>query len=78
VRLRTPVGQSNLCTGFNGTGGTPNGFTDEEAVEAAPVPAALVAVTVNVYDTPFVRPVTVQLVAVVVVQTNPPGDALTV
>jgi len=47
-------------------------------VTAADSPAALVAVTVNVYDTPFVRPVTVQLVAVVVVQTNPPGDALTV
>jgi hypothetical protein len=36
-----------------------------------------VAVTVNVYETPPVRPFTVQFVADVVVQINPPGDEVT-
>ena len=35
------------------------GVTELDAAEALPVPAPLVAVTVNVYVTPFVRPVTV-------------------
>ena len=35
-------------------------MTGEEAPEAGPVPAALVALTVNVYGVPSVRPVTVQ------------------
>lgn len=35
------------------------GVTELDAAEALPVPALLVAVTVNVYVTPFVRPVTV-------------------
>jgi hypothetical protein len=33
------------------------GVAADEATEAALVPAALVAVTVQVYDVPFVRPV---------------------
>jgi hypothetical protein len=33
-----------------------------EAAEAGPVPTAFVAETVNVYDVPFVRPVTVVVV----------------
>jgi len=41
------------------------------------VPFTFVAVTVNVYEVPFVRPVTVQLV-VTVVQVNEPGDDVTV
>ena len=36
-----------------------DGVTAFEAVDEALVPTALVAVTVNVYDTPLVRPVTV-------------------
>jgi hypothetical protein len=48
-----------------------------DAAEAAPVPFTFVAVTVNVYEVPFVRPVTVQLV-VTVVQVNEPGDDVTV
>ena len=32
-----------------------------EAVEGAPVPTLLVALTVKVYDTPLVRPITVRL-----------------
>ena len=42
------------------------------------VPSALVALTVKVYAVPLVRPETVQLVAPVVVQVNPPGDDVTV
>jgi hypothetical protein len=33
---------------------------------------------VNAYDVPLVRPVIVQLSAVVVVQVNPPGNEVTV
>ena len=36
------------------------GVTLLEAVDAAPVPTALVAVTVKVYAVPLLRPVTVQ------------------
>jgi hypothetical protein len=43
-----------------GAPGTPWGVTLFEGAEAAPVPTELVALTVNVYDVPFVRPVTVQ------------------
>jgi hypothetical protein len=42
-----------------GAPGTVRGVTAEEAEEAAPSPAALVATTVKVYDVPLVRPVTV-------------------
>jgi hypothetical protein len=41
------------------------------------VPDTFVAVTVNVYDVPFVRPVTVQVV-VAVVHVNEPGVDVTV
>ena len=53
------------------------GVTAVEAAEAAPVPLALVAVTVNVYGVPLVRPWTVHgLVAEV--QVRAPGDVVTV
>ena len=45
-----------------GAPGTVAGVAAAEAAEAGPAPAALVAVTVNVYAVPLVRPVTVQLV----------------
>ena len=60
-----------------GAPGTVAGTTAAEALEADPVPAAFVAVTVNVYEVPFVRPVTVQLVDAVV-QVNEPGEEVTV
>ena len=41
--------------------------------DGALVPAAFVAVTVKVYAVPLVRPVTVQLVAVVQLLVPPPG-----
>jgi hypothetical protein len=42
-----------------GAPGTVDGTTGTEAAEAAPVPDTFVAVTVNVYDVPLVRPGTV-------------------
>ena len=43
-----------------GTSGTETGVTELDAALAGPVPPAeFVAVTVNVYAVPFVRPVTV-------------------
>ena len=41
------------------------GVIAADAVESAPVPTAFVAATLNVYAVPFVRPVTVRVVAVV-------------
>ena len=39
--------------------GTVRGVTAEDVAETTPVPATLVALTRNVYDVPFVKPVTV-------------------
>jgi hypothetical protein len=61
-----------------GAPGTVAGVTGEEATEAAPVPIELVAVTVNVYGVPLVRPVTTADVAPVVLAVNPPGEDVTV
>jgi hypothetical protein len=44
-----------------GAPGPVAGVTADEDVEALPSPTTLVAVTVNVYESPFVRPVTVQV-----------------
>jgi hypothetical protein len=60
-----------------GAPGTVDGVTAAEAVEAAPVPDTFVAVTVNVYEVPFVRPATVHEV-VAVVHANEPGVDVTV
>ena len=46
-----------------GDEGGPNGVTGGDATEEVLVPAEFVAVTVNVYETPLVRPVTVHEVA---------------
>ena len=68
----TPVGAPGAVKGATGvTGG--------DGADAGPVPCALVAVTVNVYGVPLVRPVTVQLNGPVVhAQVCPPGDAVAV
>jgi len=60
-----------------GVPGTVEGTIDADADEAEPVPLAFVAVTVNVYDVPFARPLTVQLVDAVE-HVNEPGDEVTV
>ena len=43
----------------DGAPGTVMGVTGFDAVDAEPVPTPFVAVTVNCYDVPFARPVTV-------------------
>ena len=51
-------------------------MTTPEGTEAIPAPTAFAAATVNVYEVPFVSPVTVQEV-VAVVHVNPPGEEMT-
>ena len=58
-------------TGTPGTGA--DGVAVLEGAEAALVPLDVVAVTVNVCGVSLTNPLTVQLVAPVVVQVNPPG-----
>ena len=53
------------------------GVTDDDAVEAVPVPTELVATTVKVYAVPLVRPVTV-IGEEVPVAVMPPGEEVTV
>jgi hypothetical protein len=57
---------AGLATTPVGAPGTVRGLTAAEAVEAGPVPAAFVAVTVKVYATPLNRPVMVHDVLAVV------------
>jgi hypothetical protein len=59
-----------------GAPGTVAGVTADETPELHP--ALLVALTVNVYAVPLVRPVTVQDVVLVVEQVSEPGDEVTV
>ena len=66
----------DATTDVGATGG-PIGMTEVDATDTAPVPAELVAVTVNVYEMPFVRPVTAHEV-VAVAQVNDPGVDVTV
>jgi hypothetical protein len=61
-----------------GDPGTVRGVTATLGDEAGEVPAALVAVAVNVYAVPLVSPVSVAEVAMIVVALAPPGDAVTV
>ena len=62
-----------------GAPGTVAGVTELDATEAVLVPTALVAVTVNVYDVPFVSPTTVAVSAPLVhVPVAPPGLAVAV
>jgi hypothetical protein len=59
--------------------GGPTGVTAFDAAEAEPVPAAVVADTVKVYEVPLVSPVTVAVVIVPPTDTVwPPGIAVTV
>ena len=60
-----------------GAPGTARGVADS-VFEGELVPAAFVAVTLNEYDTPFVRPVMAQLVAPAVEHVDPPGLAVAV
>ena len=65
-----------------GAGGVPGiagcGVTESDAAEAAEVPPPFVAVALNVYDVPLVKPVTVQLPeAPVTVHVKDPGVEVT-
>ena len=60
-----------------GAPGTVEGTTEADAEEAEPVPDTFVAVTVNEYDVPLVRPETVHEVDAVV-QENEPTVEVTV
>ena len=53
-----------------GASGTVRGVTADDAVDAAPLPATLTALTRNVYAVPFDRPVTVTDVAVDAARVN--------
>jgi hypothetical protein len=68
------------CTavGAPGAVGAGVGVTGDEATDAAPVPMPFVAVTVNVYAVPSVKPVTAADVAPAVFAVKPPGDDVTV
>jgi len=68
---------ADVATTPVGAPGTVDGTTADDAVEAEPVPDTFVPVTVNVYDVPFVRPVTVHEV-VAVLHVNEPGAEITV
>jgi len=61
-----------------GASGAADGTALLDGSEALPVPAGFVAVTVKVYEVPFVRPSTVQLRAPFVVHVFEPGDDVTV
>jgi hypothetical protein len=54
-----------------------DGVTAFDGLDAGPVPTAFVAVTVNVYDVPLVKPVTVWVV-LDPDDVNPPGLDVTV
>ena len=62
-----------LAVPIVGAPGTVAGVTLFDEADAAPVPIALVAVTVKVYAVPLVNPVTVQGVAVQPLLVKPPG-----
>jgi hypothetical protein len=66
-----------VATGEVGAPGTVAGVTALEVSEGAPVPTAFVAVTVNLYEVPLVRPVTV-IGVVAPVPVKLPGCEVTV
>src|SRR6185312_6422905 len=62
---------TDAMTSVGGPGGGAGcGVMTGEAVESAPMPAALIAATLNVYPTPFVRPPTMKFVAAEPVNTG--------
>jgi hypothetical protein len=72
--LGTPETDTDGVTVFGG----PVGVTEFDGADAAPVPAALVAVTVNVTGVPLARPGTVANVRTSGVATVCPVEAVTV
>ena len=85
----TAIAVCNVCVGTMLSAGSATvgavrsvlagcGTTAADGADAGPAPTALEAVTVNVYETPLVKPVTEQLVAPVVVHVRPPGAEVAV
>jgi len=72
------VDSSDVAETREGASGAAEGTALLDESEATPVPAAFVAVTVNVYEVPFLRPVTVQLRAPFVVHVFELGEDVTV
>ena len=66
----------DVADGDVGASGTVAGVTGLDEMDDTPVPAALVAVTVNVYEVPFVSPVMV--IGEDVPVPTPPGLPVTV
>ena len=64
--------------GPTGGPGRDDGVIGDVALEAMESPLAFVAITLKVYDTPLVKPVTVHESVPLVVQRAPPGFAVTV
>jgi hypothetical protein len=58
LQFKTTVWFNEVAESDCGTEGTDNGVTALDAVDAGPVPAAFMALTLNVYAVPFVSPVT--------------------
>ncbi len=61
-----------------GASGMVIGVIALDGADIALVPAALVAVTENVYDVPYMRPENAAVSSPAVVTTRPPGFAVTV
>ena len=59
-----------VAVALNGASGTVRGMTVAELVEFAPVPAALTAAILKIYEVPFVSPVTVSEVDVLMLSLN--------
>ena len=59
-----------VAVALNGASGTVRGIAAAELVEFAPVPAALTAAILKIYEVPFVSPVTVAEVDVLVLSLN--------
>ena len=76
VALALPAAAAPMV-GAPGTVAAAPGVTLFDAADAGPVPIALVAVTVNVYAVPLVRPVT-EIGLAVPVAVIPPGLDVTV
>jgi hypothetical protein len=77
AQLATSPRSVGLAVGGRGFAGLPTGTTVRLAVDLVPVPKALWAVTVKVYEVPLARPSILQVVSPVVVQVRPPGAAVT-
>ena len=77
MALRLPVVDATTDVGAPGA---PTVVIEFEALEAVPVPAELVALTVNVYAVPAVKPVIaiVPLPACEIVPVTPPGEEVAV